>query len=147
LNKSNDNSVAPSAPSLIKGNKKAFGFQACFRIKKSDDFTAVFLENKRISDQAMILYGIKNNLAITRIGLAVGRRIGGAVLRNRYKRLLREAFRTVRGDMPVGLDLVVVPKKKFHATVPSYTKSLKSLSKQLSIKMQRSTNSKSSSVE
>jgi len=119
-----------------------FGFQASLRIKKSDDFAAVFLQKNRISDKLMILYGIRNNLEITRIGLAVGKRIGGAVIRNRYKRLLREAFRTVRCDMPIGFDLVVVPKSNFKPTFPLYAASMKSLSKRLASKIQRTTNNK-----
>lgn len=45
----------------------------------------------------------------TRLGLAVSRRVGGAVERNRIKRILREAFRKERGNLPPGYDLVVIP--------------------------------------
>jgi ribonuclease P protein component len=44
-----------------------------------------------------------------RLGLAASRRLGGAVARNRAKRLLRDTFR--RAKAPAGLDLVLVPKK------------------------------------
>ena len=47
-----------------------------------------------------------------RLGLSVSRKVGGAVLRNRWKRLIREAFRTGQPRLPEGLDLVVIPRKK-----------------------------------
>jgi len=50
-----------------------------------------------------------NGTDTTRLGLAVSRRLGGAVVRNRIKRVLREAFRLDRGSFPPGLDLVVIP--------------------------------------
>ena len=45
----------------------------------------------------------------TRLGLAVSRRAGNAVVRNRIKRVLREAFRLDREDLPPGLDVIVIP--------------------------------------
>jgi ribonuclease P protein component len=46
-----------------------------------------------------------------RLGLVVGRRVGGAVRRNRVKRLCRECFRALPGLLPVGVDLVVIARE------------------------------------
>ncbi len=46
-----------------------------------------------------------------RIGLTVSRRVGGAVLRNRIKRRIREWFRTHRELLPSGVDLVVIARR------------------------------------
>ncbi len=55
----------------------------------------------------MTLYGAFNDLNRPRLGITVSRRVGNAVRRNRWKRLLREAFRVMQSDLP-GLDLVCV---------------------------------------
>jgi ribonuclease P protein component len=48
-----------------------------------------------------------------RYALIVGRRWGDAVTRNRQRRLLREAFRTSRPELPAGFDLALLPRSKF----------------------------------
>jgi ribonuclease P protein component len=53
----------------------------------------------------------KNNKDIRRLGLVVGRKTGGAVSRNRVKRLIREFFRLNREKMPESSDLIVVAKE------------------------------------
>ncbi|MEA2432265.1 MAG: ribonuclease protein component, partial [Thermoleophilaceae bacterium] len=45
-----------------------------------------------------------------RLGVSVGRKVGGAVERNRVKRLLRDAFWAVAGELPDGHDFVVVAR-------------------------------------
>jgi ribonuclease P protein component len=53
---------------------------------------------------------LENQTGIARFGVAASRRVGGAVERNRAKRLLRESFRRNKSDVTQGLDLVLVPK-------------------------------------
>lgn len=56
----------------------------------------------------MILFILPTGLAVARLGIAATRRLGGAVIRNRAKRLVREAFR--RNKPAPGVDVVVVPR-------------------------------------
>ena len=55
----------------------------------------------------MVLY-LRSSGAKTRVGFAVGRRVGGAVVRNRARRLLKEAWRTLSPQVLEGFDVVCV---------------------------------------
>ena len=59
----------------------------------------------------MTIYGVENGLDHARLGISVSRKkVKTAVARNRLKRLIREAFRLSKAELPAGLDLVVVPR-------------------------------------
>lgn len=79
------------------------------RLLKSADYDRVFSLRKSASDAYLIVYGARNDCETARLGLVVSRKVGNAVRRNRWKRILREAFRLSRGDLP-RLDLVCLPK-------------------------------------
>ena len=55
------------------------------------------------------MFLLPNELGIARLGIAATRKLGGAVQRNRAKRLIREVFR--RNKAASGIDVVVVPKR------------------------------------
>jgi ribonuclease P protein component len=100
------------------------GFPARFRIRRGVDFQRVYRRRLIASDDCLVLYGCENGLEYARLGLSVSRKVGGAVERNRWKRLLREAFRLRREELPAGLDLVVVPRA---GVVPELTRLAESL--------------------
>ncbi len=59
----------------------------------------------------MVVYGAENGRDHPRLGISVGRKkIRSAAARNHVKRLLREAFRLSKAELPAGIDLVVVPR-------------------------------------
>jgi len=80
------------------------------RIRRGADFERVYRQRCSVSDKWLVIYGRENGLRHPRLGLSVSRRLGGAVVRNRWKRLIREAFRLSRPELPQGLDLVVIPR-------------------------------------
>jgi len=79
-------------------------------LRRRDDFRRVFDQRRSVSDACLIVYGHPNGLDYLRLGLSVSRRLGNAVVRNKIRRRCREAFRLTRDQMPVGLDLVLVPR-------------------------------------
>ena len=86
------------------------GFPRTSRLLRPADFTRVYGRRASAAAGSIVVYGAPNRTAdgAARLGLSVSRRIGNAVVRNRWKRVLREAFRAVRGDVPVGHDFIVV---------------------------------------
>jgi len=81
------------------------------RLQKPADFDRVFKAGRSTGDDLLLVYALPNGLQWNRLGIVAGRRLGGAVDRNRVKRLVREAFRTSRRDTGRGWDFVVIPKK------------------------------------
>jgi ribonuclease P protein component len=80
------------------------------RIRSRVDFDRVFSQKNRASDVFFTVYLGSNETGLARLGIAAGRRLGNAVARNRIKRLVREAFRRYRAELPPGTDWVVVPR-------------------------------------
>jgi ribonuclease P protein component len=81
------------------------------RINDPADFRRAFERKRSASDAALVVYGVENGRPYTRLGISVGRRrVRSAAARNRVKRLLREAFRLGKAELPAGIDLVIVPR-------------------------------------
>lgn len=62
----------------------------------------------------MIIDARQNNTSCTKLGITVSRRYGIAVQRNRFKRLVREAFRLCRSQLQLGFDLNIKPRSVAH---------------------------------
>jgi ribonuclease P protein component len=86
-------------------------FRRVEHLRRPGDFRRVYDRRRSVSDEWIIVYGCENGLAHLRLGLSVSRKVGGAVRRNRLRRLYREAFRLTKHEMPLGLDLVVLPRR------------------------------------
>ena len=82
-------------------------FRREYRIRSSRDFRRAYQRRASASDQWLLVFAHPNDTAHPRLGLSVSRKVGGAVVRNRWKRLIREAFRLSRERLPKGVDLVV----------------------------------------
>ena len=81
------------------------------RINDPTIYSKAFEGRKSVSDPALIVYGLENGLPYCRLGISASKRkVRMASDRNRVKRLVREAFRLGKAELPEGIDLVVVPR-------------------------------------
>ena len=82
------------------------------RLSRSRDFDAVYRQGRSVSTRFLVLHWFaRNDEAIAegaRLGLAVPKAVGTAVVRNRMKRKLREIFRAHSAELPQGNDYVLV---------------------------------------
>jgi ribonuclease P protein component len=80
------------------------------RIRRRVDFQKVYESGIRIRSRYATIFVLPNERPTGRLGIAATRKLGGAVVRNRAKRLIREVFR--RNKIAPGYDVVVVPKRE-----------------------------------
>ena len=106
-------------------------------LRRPSDFKRVYDRRRSVSDEWLIVYACENALPHLRVGFSVSRKVGGAVQRNRMRRLYREAFRLTKHAMPTGLDLVLVPRKADEPDLDSLKKALPQLVSQVARKLAR----------
>ncbi len=111
-------------------------FLPAYHIRRGADFKRAFGRRCAASDQMLLVFGHPNGLAHPRLGLSVSRKLGNAVARNRWKRLIREAFRLRREQLPTGVDLVVVPRQGAEPQLGSLLNSLPRLAARVARKLE-----------
>ena len=84
-------------------------FPKRLRLLRASEFERVFAARNSAGNSYVTLYFAANELGHPRLGITVSRKVGNAVARNRWKRLLREAFRLSQQALPAG-DLVCVAR-------------------------------------
>lgn len=98
--------------------QKRFSFPKKNRLVSNRQFKAVLTRKLCVSDGLLTLYMAENDCGYARLGVSISKSCGGAVMRNRVKRLLREVFRQNQDQIPAGFDYLLMishdwPKKEY----------------------------------
>ena len=89
-------------------------FRTHERIKTRAEFQQIYQKGTRLHGRYCTVFVLANQRPIGRLGIAATKKLGGAVERNRAKRLIREVFR--RNKVAPGFDVVVIPKRELLET-------------------------------
>lgn len=113
-------------------------FPKNLHLRKEADFQRVYAARVYAADDVLVVNGCQNGLAYPRLGLSVSRKVGNAVVRNAWKRRIRETFRLSREALPAGVDFVVRPQKEAVLDFHAVAKSLPDLAARIARKLARS---------
>ncbi len=80
-------------------------------LHKNKKFQVVYKLGKSYANRMVVLYVLSNKDSVRRVGFAAGKKLGGAVIRNRVKRLLRESYRLNQFQLITGVDLILVGRQ------------------------------------
>ena len=108
-----------------------YSFPKSQHVRRQLDFTRIYSVKTAYNNGVLLVYAARNDLGYPRLGLSVSKKVGKAHVRNRWKRIIREAFRLqqsefagvvlkiaqienrtdITPEIAAGIDFVVIPKK------------------------------------
>ena len=81
-------------------------------VNKNTEFNRAYRRGNSFVDRTVVMYVIKNRYGYTRIGITASKKVGCAVKRNRARRVIREAVRSLNLDMSQNYDIIFVARSK-----------------------------------
>ncbi len=76
------------------------------------EYKRAYYRGRSFATPVVVVYVVKNRLKANRLGLTASKKVGKAVRRNRARRVMKEAYRLLEGEFPMGYDLVLVARTK-----------------------------------
>lgn len=77
---------------------------------KNDQFRHVYEKGRSRADRCAVMIICPNGLEMNRLGISVSRKNGNSVVRHRLKRILKEAYRSIEGELRTGYDIVLIAR-------------------------------------
>lgn len=112
---------------LTRGAQDSFRFRREEHLKGSKEIREVFDKGKQIGCRGAKLFVLKNGLPRNRICFTFPRKFGNAVVRNRAKRLGREAYRLMKNRLTAGFDLILLIYPESESTLSERERQLETL--------------------
>ena len=81
-------------------------------LKRNNDFRRLYSRGRSYSGSVLVTYVMKNRQGVNRIGITTSKKTGKAAMRNRSRRIIREAYRILQPELRPGYDLVFVARAR-----------------------------------
>ncbi len=132
-----DSAGKPPMPAAMRIDQS---FPKSARIHSSLEFDVLFQRGKVLADATLVMHA-QTATGRGRIGISISKRVGNAPLRNRWKRLIREAYRRQYQRLAAlpRLDIIVRPRRGAVANYAAIEKSLAGLATRLDKQLQKQT--------
>ena len=79
-------------------------------IRNRKDFDNLYRKGKSSGSKYVVVFFVKNGLDFSRKAFLASKKVGNSVARNRARRLMKEAFRQMEGDLPDGYDILFIAR-------------------------------------
>lgn len=79
-------------------------------LRRNGDFSSIYKKGKSVGDRFVVVFYRKNNLPYTRIAFLASKKVGNSVERNRARRLMKESYRILKGEIREGYDLIFIAR-------------------------------------
>ena len=117
-------------------------------LKQNHLFRLLYRRGKSSVGRSLVIYCRKNGLSYNRLGITAGTKVGHAVVRNRIRRRIREAYRLSEDSYRRGYDIVIVARSRAaEATYQELARSLRLQSERLGLIRKEHTHEETAAVD